>query len=415
MAKVQKTVSKSENVLTINTSLINKDEVFKMLALAHSTGMPLLLIGDPGVGKTKVVIDYAKAWLMDKVDKTDPIKVAEAQQKFAEKIYILETDEGTKSSEVKGMPDLEKLFTDNKYELSAPITEADIVVVNEIDKASSNIRNSLLGVMNEKFLFNGKHKVPCKWKLFIGTCNSIPKDEVNSPFWDRFILKYKVNRISAGDIISYYDKGGKDFKQELDLVVPSKEDLDAVTVSTNKLEKYVDIAYNHSSDRTLTFVPTLTRAISHVWETSVDKALVKVASLMLGTAQASELQAKLMNPEVKALMSKVDMIWSLNTEEEIQTNMAEIESLMKNYAKSGKIDESQVMEIEQSIHYVLNEHPTRKKAAEIDEILGDAQVVDVDALGGMAGTYSINPIGTMPSNTSGILRGQVLDIADQSF
>ena len=57
---------------------------------------------------------------------------------------------------MKGLPDLEKLFTENKYETIAPITTADIAVINEVDKASSNIRNSLLGVMNEKFLFNGK-------------------------------------------------------------------------------------------------------------------------------------------------------------------------------------------------------------------------------------------------------------------
>ena len=65
------------------------------------------------------------------------------------------------------MPDLGKLFTDNEYSLSTPIADAEIVIINEVDKASSAIRNAMLGVMNEKFLFNGKHKIPCKWKLFV--------------------------------------------------------------------------------------------------------------------------------------------------------------------------------------------------------------------------------------------------------
>lgn len=203
MAKV-KTITKrvTQEVRTIDTSLINKEEVFKMLALAESTGLPCLLVGAPGVAKTKTIIEYAKAWL-----NRDGKMSAED---FANKIYILETDEGTKSSEIKGMPDLGKLFTDNKYELNTPIADAEIVIINEVDKASSGIRNAMLGVMNEKFLFNGKHKIPCKWKLFVATCNEIPKDEIGSPFWDRFMLKMTVNRVSAGELVKYFDKGARD-------------------------------------------------------------------------------------------------------------------------------------------------------------------------------------------------------------
>lgn len=51
MAKSIKSITKktTTEVRTIETSLINKEEVFKMLALAESTGLPLLLVGDPGV------------------------------------------------------------------------------------------------------------------------------------------------------------------------------------------------------------------------------------------------------------------------------------------------------------------------------------------------------------------------------
>lgn len=50
MAKV-KTITKrtAQEVRQIETSLINKEEVFKMLALAEATGLPLLLVGEPGV------------------------------------------------------------------------------------------------------------------------------------------------------------------------------------------------------------------------------------------------------------------------------------------------------------------------------------------------------------------------------
>jgi len=267
MAKIAKSITKktTQEVRSIETSLINKEEVFKMLALAEATGLPLLLVGEPGVAKTKTIIEYAKAWL-----NKDGKMTAED---FQNKMFILETDEGTKASEIKGMPDLGKLFTENKYDLNTPIADADIVIINEVDKASSAIRNAMLGVMNEKFLFNGKHKIPCKWKLFIATCNEIPKEEVNSPFWDRFMLKMTVNRVSAGEMSKYYSKGAREYREKFKIGIPNQAEIDSMEITTNKLDKYLEVGYQNSSDRTLTFVPRLAKAVAYVWDISVDRLL----------------------------------------------------------------------------------------------------------------------------------------------
>jgi len=346
------TKRKALETRTIETSLINKEEVFKMLALAESTGLPCLLVGAPGVAKTKTIIEYAKAWL-----NKDGKMTAED---FANKMYILETDEGTKASEIKGMPDLGKLFTENKYEVHAPIADAEIVIINEVDKASSAIRNAMLGVMNEKFLFNGKHKIPCKWKLFVATCNEIPKDEMDSPFWDRFILKMNVGRVSAGDMSKYYQKGTRDYREKFDISIPNKDEIAAIEISANKLEKYLEVGYQSSSDRTLTFVPMLAKSISYIWDISVDKALVKTAQIMINSTAGSELSSKLMNAEMKAVVNKVEMLHSYTTSEQLELAIAEIESLINMFATRGQLDESQVMEIETSMSYILNNHPSYK-------------------------------------------------------
>jgi MoxR-like ATPase len=353
MAKATKSITKktTQEVRQIETSLINKEEVFKMLALAEATGLPLLLIGEPGVAKTKTIIEYAKAWL-----NKDGKMTAED---FQNKMYILETDEGTKASEIKGMPDLGKLFTENKYELNAPVAEADIVIINEVDKASSAIRNAMLGVMNEKFLFNGKSKIPCKWKLFIATCNEIPKDEKDSPFWDRFMLKMTVNRVSAGDMSKYYAKGARNYKESFKIGIPNQAELDTVEIPSNKLDKYLEVGYAHSSDRTLTFVPKLTKAVSYVWDISVDKALVKTAQIMINQTAGSELQNKLMSPEIKAVMSKVEMLHSHSNNEALELAVAEIESLINAYASRGVMDNGQVEEIESTMQFILSNHPAR--------------------------------------------------------
>jgi len=369
MATATKTITRktTQEVRSIETSLINKEEVFKMLALAEATGLPLLLVGEPGVAKTKTIIDYAKAWLNKDGKMTE--------QDFMNKIYVLETDEGTKASEIKGMPDLERLFTDNKYDLNTPIADAEIVVINEVDKASSAIRNAMLGVMNEKFLFNGKHKIPCKWKLFVATCNEIPKEEANSPFWDRFMLKMTVNRVSAGEMAKYYEKGARNYKENFKIGIPNKAEIAGVEIPTKKLEKYLEVGYAKSSDRTLTFVPNLTRAVSYIWDISVDKSLVKTAQIMIDQTAGSELQNKLMSAEVKAVMSKVEMLHSHSNNEALELAVAEIESLINAYATRGVMDMGQVEEIELSMQYILQNHPARKDyqtSEEFDAMLEDA-------------------------------------------
>ena len=367
MAKATKTITKktTQEVRSIETSLINKEEVFKMLALAEATGLPLLLVGQPGVAKTKTIIDYAKAWLNKDGKMT--------QSDFMNKIYVLETDEGTKASEIKGMPDLEKLFTENKYDLNTPIADADIVIINEVDKASSAIRNAMLGVMNEKFLFNGKHKIPCKWKLFVATCNEIPKEEKGSPFWDRFMLKMEVPRVSPGEIAKYYNKGARDYRESFSIGIPNKAEINSIEVPGKKLEKYLEVGYAKSSDRTLTFVPNLTKAVSYIWDMSIDKALVKTASIMIDQTAGSELQNKLMSAEVKNVMSKIEMLQSHSNNEQLELAIGEIESLINAYTTRGVLDESQVEELELSIQYVLQSHPARKEyisAEEFDNMLG---------------------------------------------
>ena len=370
MAKATKSITKktTQEVRQIETSLINKEEVFKMLALAEATGLPLLLIGEPGVAKTKTIIEYAKAWL-----NKDGKMTAED---FQNKMYILETDEGTKASEIKGMPDLGKLFTENIYEVNAPVAEADIVIINEVDKASSAIRNAMLGVMNEKFLFNGKNKIPCKWKLFIATCNEIPKDEKDSPFWDRFMLKMTVNRVSAGDMSKYYTKGARNYKESFKIGIPNQAELNTVEIPSNKLDKYLEVGYQHSSDRTLTFVPKLTKAVSYVWDISVDKALVKTAQIMISQTAGSELQNKLMSPEIKAVMSKVEMLHSHSNNEALELAVAEIESLINTYASRGVMDNGQVEEIESTMQFILGNHPARadyKTSEEFDEMVDSVE------------------------------------------
>ena len=150
-----------------------------------------------------------------------------------------------------------------------------------------------------------------------------------------------------------------------------------VEVPIAKMEKYIEVGYRHSSDRTLTFVPSLARAVSFIWDVSIDKALVKTAQIMINQAAGSELQNKLMSPEVKAVMSKVEMLHSYTTNEQLTLAIAEIESLINTYTSKGMMDQSQVQEVEISMSYIIENHPARQH--ENDNSSFDAMMSEAEA------------------------------------
>ena len=277
----------------INTNLMKKLETFKVMALGEAIQTPILLIGPPGVAKTAAVIDFAKASL-------GTLK--------GEDLFLLETDEGTKSNAVKGNIDLEALTTKNEYRVDSPVTRAKVVVVNEIDKASASLRNSLLGIMNERVLFNGKQKLPCKWKNFIATCNEIPDEEKDSPFWDRFLITHDVKRLSPADMMNYYNKGGKTFRQNHNVKLPEQADIDAITLTPARLKIVLDTCHSLLSDRALSFLPTLIKNVMVVWGYDESRGMVKTAELLIGKNEAKNLAKNLVPAQVRAVHDTIDAI-----------------------------------------------------------------------------------------------------------
>jgi hypothetical protein len=349
-----------KNQRTFETSLMGKEEVFKLLQLAEALKVGILLVGPPGTAKTGTVIDYTKGMF----NLTDQDHVIHFN---SEGVFMLETDEGTKSSEVKGVVNLEKLVTENKYEIDSHITKADTIIINEVDKASSALRNSLLGIMNEKVLFNGKDKIRCNWKLFVATCNQIPKDEVGNPFWDRFLLKITVNRLQAGDLVKYYKNGDKNYSTKIKVNVPTQAQIDAVNVPADKLEKFINITYKNCSDRTLSFVPLMAKAITLVYNCSVDKALIKACELLVDKSTAEKLSKELLSAEKRAVMDKVDMITGMTNENQIEKAMEDIEKMVGNYAAQGKFNQSDLNELKQLVEAAMATHPYYTVEVETDD------------------------------------------------
>jgi MoxR-like ATPase len=189
----------------IQTRLVGKEELFRILAIGEALKLPVLFIGEPGVAKTQGLIDYAAS--MYKLD----------AEVIRAKCFLLELDEGSQTSEVKGRVNMKKYLEDKQFDLDTPITAAEFIMINEVDKGSSGIRNTLLSVMRERALFLGHEVRKCNWKVFSASCNSIPGDESGNPFWDRFIIKYGVERLKKEMVPAIWDRS----KTALEVNIPN--------------------------------------------------------------------------------------------------------------------------------------------------------------------------------------------------
>lgn len=328
------------NTFTIKTNLKNREEVFKIIVLAETMNLPLLFIGDPGVAKTASVRDYAHARIGSN-----------------SKLFILETDEFTRPSEIKGRPNMAKLVAEHpEYEVISPIKDADYIIINEIDKASSGMRNGFLSMMSEKELFNGMETVKLKYKLFVATCNSIPKEEKNSPFWDRFILKYIVNRMSEAQIFEYYNSGHREFRQEIKMSIPSKHELNNVKgISHSKIKIFINACYKHCSDRTFTYIPNMIKAVSCIWNCGIDAAMIKTAELLVDVSVATVLESMLTPVEVKNINNRIELLYGLTEINDIKKNCHEITVLIKNYRADNKLTDDRIQDIINDIFRVLED------------------------------------------------------------
>mgnify|MGYP003109522065 CR=1 FL=1 len=276
----------------IKTRLVGKEEVFNLLALGECTKLPVLLVGEPGVAKTQTLLDYAAA------------KYNYSREQVAEKTFVIELDEGTKTSEIKGRVNMKSLLEDKEYKLDAPIADAEFILVNEVDKGTSGVRNTLLSIMREKAIFYGDHIKKCNWQVMAGSCNVIPDDELENPFWDRFVLTQKVERVGVETMHELWKESKL---KEITINVPSQQEIAACTIEKKHMKKFLDVIYGVVSDRSAFQVPLIVKAIKLVWQTDDIGAILKACEL-IAPSRVAEIAAKLESKRENNLRSQIESL-----------------------------------------------------------------------------------------------------------
>lgn len=298
-------------VRTIKIRLIGKQELFKVIALGEALRMPVLFVGEPGVAKTQTLLDYGHAML---------VKAGIDAKEIAKQCFIIELDEGTKSAEVKGRPNMKELLENKTFKMDTPIADALFVMINEVDKGTSGVRNTLLSVMREKKLFLGGEVKNCNWKVFVGSCNTITTDEENIPFWDRFLIKQKVERVKP----ELFAQIWKENEEVFDINIPTTEEIKNCQVSLGKMSSFISLIHQNVTDRTITATLPLVKAIKLIWGLGDKEAIVKACSFV-APEQTANVSKNIEDPFIKELKGKIIQISKHTDVNYIMDSISEID------------------------------------------------------------------------------------------
>lgn len=170
---------------------VEMGHAIKGVALAAASGQPLLLIGPPGTGKSRLIRVFCG--MTGVLDENNPNT---GNSNYFE--YLLTPF--TEPSELLGFYDLAKLVNKEGLEriIKGMMPQATVIYLDEVFNASSAILNSLLTFINERFYHDRGERRPAAMRCLFAATNNVPhNDPYLCAILDRFVLRCRVDNVPA--------------------------------------------------------------------------------------------------------------------------------------------------------------------------------------------------------------------------
>lgn len=161
----------------LDNVFLERTDLIKLLLTAYIAKTNLFIGGPPGTGKTQLSKAVAAA--------------------FDSRSFYYLMGATTQPDEVLGAVDLAAL-KDGEFrrDLDGKLADVELAILDEIFKSNSPCLNTLLGIILDHEIPNGKTVHKCPLISLVGCSNELPQEDSLAPFWDRFTLRYWVEDVS---------------------------------------------------------------------------------------------------------------------------------------------------------------------------------------------------------------------------
>jgi MoxR-like ATPase len=187
--KYHKMFKKLYQVETIlNQRFANMEQTIRALLLSVASGEPMLLIGPPGTGKSRLI--RAFCGLTGLLDEDDPTK--EHKHYFE---YLLTPF--TEPGELFGFYDIRSAMEEKELKRldMGMMQHAKVVYLDEVFNGSSAILNSLLAFLNERIFHDRNQRQVVAMECLFAATNHIPQSPELKAIFDRFLLRCYLENV----------------------------------------------------------------------------------------------------------------------------------------------------------------------------------------------------------------------------
>jgi len=162
-----------------------KDELIHMIIVSAIAQQPLLIIGEPGTAKSKIVGKFCEG-----------LGLGRSGDGHQHELFQYLLHSFTEPDEILGPVEISALTNKESPKFKRfrehSITDAEVIFLDEVFKANSAILNSLLTIINERRVYEGGEVNRTDARVIFGASNNIPDErmlrELNA-FYERFILR----------------------------------------------------------------------------------------------------------------------------------------------------------------------------------------------------------------------------------
>lgn len=165
----------------LNDYFLDRKDLIRGLLLAIVSRQHLLMVGEPGTAKSAIARALAAHLTGGRYFETLLTKTSPPEKVF-------------------GPIAMSKLLQDvYEHKTTGYAPDAEIVMLDEVGKASSVILNEFLALMNERLFHNGGIAQTCPLMTMVGTSNELPDGDELSALYDRFLLRFEVHDLDDAE------------------------------------------------------------------------------------------------------------------------------------------------------------------------------------------------------------------------